>query len=107
MTILILEKVIMPLLVVAITGLLGWIVRLLKKADRDRRANADASRALLYDKLKYLCELHIMQGYIDLDDRKNLDTLYSAYHNLNGNGFIKGIYNIAMKLPIERKDSHA
>ncbi len=102
---LIVERVVLPLAVTAIPILFGWIVALLRRADKDRRANADASRALLYDKLKFLCEKHIVAAYMTIEDRKNLQVLHEAYHDLQGNGFIDCLYEKADQLPIRGEET--
>lgn len=92
------------LLVTAITAMCGAILAMLKKADRDRKHNAEASRALLYDKLKYLCEKYIAQEGMGIEDCRNLEVLYQAYKDLDGNGFIRRLYLRAMELPIRKEE---
>lgn len=92
------------LIVVGIPGLLGWIVALLKQANRDRKANAKASRALLYNELKRLSEKYIACGHIDLNSRANFQELYDAYCGLQGNGVIRDVYPRIMDLPTDKKE---
>lgn len=99
----VIEKALPSIVSGAVLLFLPWLGQMLLKADKDRRFNAEASRALLYDKLKHLCEKHIREEYLCIEDRRNLECLYQAYHDLKGNGFITGLYTQAMKLPLERK----
>lgn len=66
--------------------------RIAAMEERQRLHDA-ADLALLHDKLYYLCNKHINDGSITIDDLENLDYLYRAYRDLGGNGVCENLYN--------------
>ena len=66
--------------------------RIAAMEERQRLHDA-ADFALLHDKLYYLCNKHINDGSITIDDLENLDYLYRAYRDLGGNGVCEKLYN--------------
>lgn len=117
------EKIVAPVLVFIITGLLGWIATMIKKADRDRRELAEqeraartqreaeqdndmknimaALRASLHNSLKQETERIIKQGYRSMDDSRNLQYMFEPYCAIKGNSIIEDLYSHAMAMPIK------
>ena len=61
-------------------------------------------RGLAHDRICYLGEVYIKQGYISKDDYENLhDYLYKPYEELGGNGTAKRIIDEVKKLPLRDK----
>lgn len=61
-------------------------------------------RGLAHDRICYLGEAYIKQGYISKDDYENLhDYLYLPYEELRGNGTAKRIMEEVKKLPLHEK----
>lgn len=56
--------------------------------------------SVLHDRLYQSCTQFISQGYIEIDDLKNLEYLYQGYHNLGGNGTGTELYNRCKNLQI-------
>lgn len=109
------EKVILPLVVIAIPALLGWIVSLLKKADRDRKQqraeqqahnelSVEADIAIMYDRLNHLSEKSVEEECCPLKTRRNMSIMFDVYERLGGNHGLGVQVNEALKLP-ERKQS--
>lgn len=56
--------------------------------------------ALLFDRIKHLCECHIARGEISIDDYNDLIRLHTTYHNdLHGNGFLDHLMEAVEQLP--------
>lgn len=56
--------------------------------------------AILHNKIYTLGKQYIEQGYTSLEDMKDFEYLYDAYHNLGGNGTGTEIYKRVKNLPI-------
>ena len=101
------ERVILPLVVVAIPALFGWIIKQLNEAAKDRKQAADeqrehnalsieADKVLYHDRLSHLCKSIIRDGFCTFADRDNLTYLYKTYKRLGGNHGIDDKYKKAM-----------
>ena len=60
--------------------------------------------ALLHDKLFYLCDRYIKDGWIDVDDFDNITCLYEPYIEMGGNGTVHALYEKVKKLPHTKKE---
>jgi hypothetical protein len=89
--------------VAAILALSGWTAKTVGGERRHRKISGEALRALLYDRIKTICEDCISQGVLDIEGKRNLQVLYKAYDDLDGNGFISHLYTKAMELPMTRE----
>ena len=56
--------------------------------------------AILHNKIYTLGKQYIEQEHISLEDMKDFEYLYDAYHNLGGNGTVTEIYERVKNLPI-------
>ncbi|MDL2324071.1 hypothetical protein LJC61_02815 [Ruminococcaceae bacterium OttesenSCG-928-A16] len=61
-----------------------------------------ANHANQYDKLYYLHGKFIKQGWISVDDMRNVRNIYESYHALGGNGHGTALYNDLDELPSYR-----
>ena len=68
--------------------------KLFKKSVESR-----AILALLHDKLYYLCEKHIGNEYITVDELENITCLHEPYKEMGGNGTCKRLYEECCDLP--------
>lgn len=57
--------------------------------------------AILHDRLYQACRFYLAQGFIDVDSMKNVEYLYTSYHDLGGNGTGTELYNRVKALPIK------
>ena len=71
-------------------------------------ANSDKQDALVaglkvltVDRVRYLGRCYILDGKISLEDRENLEEMYTAYKSLGGNGHLETIMAEVRHLPIE------
>lgn len=76
-------QTIIPLLLTPVMGLTVW---LLKKIFDERCISATGIKLLLKAQLKELHREHMKNGSITSEDIVEFNELYTAYHNLKGNG---------------------
>ena len=77
-------------------GLIGF-VRLQVKANKAMRL---AVQAMLRDRLLQGYKHYISQGYADLDDRSNMENVYTQYKALKGNGDMRDLRRTFRHLPM-------
>ena len=78
------------------SGLLSTLITNLFSTHKDKTNKntgiTKALRALLYDKIKYLCKKHIANGFITFEDYEDLVALHKIYHDdLCGNGYLDNL----------------
>ena len=55
--------------------------------EEQNKAQSEALKYILYDRIRFLGQAYIADGEIDFDDRRILNSMHKVYHNgLNGNG---------------------
>lgn len=90
-----------------VTAALGAGYRNLSQRVKKEREAGKAMQAgmvaLLSDRLIQLHKLHTERGYCHINDKKNVESLFRAYHSLGGNGTITDLYNKLLALPTEKK----
>ena len=61
-----------------------------KQDNHDERVDAlvEANKVLMIDKVRHLGKKYISEGEIHLEDKENLQEMYSAYKKLGGNGHL-------------------
>ena len=80
---------------------LGYIVWLLQQQKKSRNANERGTMLLLRVQLtKYYTE-YTQLGEIPSDAYQNFEEMYEAYHDLNGNGMVKKMYEEIKELHIK------
>lgn len=85
----------MNTIVVAVIGsgifntLLNYIISTVDRKKEKEDANDKATRLMMKDRLRFLCQHYIDQGWIYEDELEDIVAMHSCYHNdLNGNGFL-------------------
>ena len=79
----------------------GWsTVSAKKKTVTEQKIEALelGQRAILRDRIRYLCRVYIAAGSIAYIDREDLIAMNEAYHKLGGNGNLAAEVEIVMKL---------
>lgn len=66
--------------------------------DRQIEALERGQRALLRERIRCLCRMHISAGEIAFGDRDDLIAMHDAYHGLGGNGNLDAEMDNIMKL---------
>lgn len=85
-------------------GLL-WSYRRVAKKMRDRqvedKAIKDGLVAILHDRIYAECKRCIAEDAVTIEEMRNIEYLYNAYHALGGNGTGTELYNRAKALNIK------
>lgn len=79
-----------------------WQYMVQKHSKKDVKARAIL--ALLHDKLFYLCDRYVKEGWIAVDDFDNVTCLYEPYVEMGGNGTVHALYEKVKKLPNQPKE---
>lgn len=91
--------------VFASTGFWAFVTAIIQKKDKKNdvvSAEGKMLRGLAHDRICYLGEVYINQGWVSKDDYENLhDYLYVPYTALGGNGTAKRIMQEVEKLPLK------
>lgn len=90
----------------ASTGFWSLLTYLIQRRDSKNSAESQMLKGLAHDRICYLGELYIKQGYVTQDQFQNLhDYLYEPYTRLGGNGTAKKIMDEVRDLPLKEKVS--
>ncbi len=76
------------------------IFNYIKSKSASSRLIKEGVLAILHNRIYTLGKQYIEQGHISLEDMKDFEYLYDAYHNLGGNGTGTEIYERVKNLPI-------
>lgn len=96
-----LEKIILA--VFASSGFWAFLVAVFGKLIEKRSAKSRMIKGLGHDRIIFLCEKYIAQGWISADDFENLhDYLYVPYKKMGGNGTAEKLMADVMKLPSKK-----
>ena len=58
-------------------------------------------KVLTVDRVRYLGRCYSLDGNISLEDRENLEEMYTAYKSLGGNGHLETIMSEVRRLPVK------
>lgn len=67
----------------------------------EQQVMKDAALAMMHDRLYSLAMVYLKQGWATIQDLDNMEHIYSAYHNLGGNGTGTELFNRCRALPIK------
>jgi len=75
----------------------------LKKIEAQNKAQSEAIKFILYDRIRYLGQYYVSEKEINIDDRRILNEMHCSYHQgLGGNGdldvLMKQVNNLPLKL---------
>ena len=94
----------LEVLFTTIAGTLSFFIKRLysraKKEVEEQKRIKEGVLAILHDRLYQICSHYIQQGWISVDDMKNLEYVYNGYHRLEGNGTGTELFQRCQKLPI-------
>lgn len=91
--------------VFASTGFWAFVTAIMQNREKKVSAEGKMLRGLAHDRICYLGEEYIKQGYISKDDYENLhDYLFLPYGELGGNGTAKRIMDEVKKLPLREEE---
>jgi len=93
--------------VFASTGFWAFVTAMMQRKDKKSdkvSAEGKMLRGLAHDRICYLGEYYIKQGWVSKDDYENLhDYLFLPYEELGGNGTAKRIMQEVEKLPLKEE----
>lgn len=97
------ENVIRYLVPTVLASALTYMVTRTKEASKASRAMEKGMRSILRRELKIMHRRHVIKGEpISIDDKDEATEIYTAYHDLGGNGTGTHMYSDIMELPITR-----
>ena len=92
------------LAIFASSGFWAFLLAVLNKIIDKKSAKNQMILGLGHDRIIYLCEKYIAQGWLYSDDFENLhDYLYLPYKKMKGNGTAEKLMRDVEKLPIKQK----
>lgn len=88
-----------------VTAVLCGLYRRIAKKQHDRQAEDKAIKdglvAILHDRIYAECRRCIADDAVSVEEMRNIEYLYNAYHALGGNGTGTELYNRAKALDIK------
>ncbi len=72
------------------------------KITKEELALKNGIRAILRDRLLYVCSQCEVKGSITVEQLENVSELFESYSALGGNGAAKKIFEDTLKLPIDK-----
>lgn len=82
-------------------ALLSFLYRRILKKIKEQEYVKDGVQAILHDRLWQVGEYYISKGEITLNELKNIEYMYTAYHNLGGNSTGTEIFERVKNLEIK------
>ncbi len=72
--------------------------------ERRSKAQSEALKFILYDRIRYLGQAYIAEGAIDFDDRRILNDMHHSYHyGLEANGDLDTLMDEVNHLPLKKR----
>lgn len=88
-----------------IVSALSLVVRTIwariQRETEEQQVMKEAALAMMHDRMYALARYYIAQGYATIQDLNNMEHIYTAYHNLGGNGTGTELFNRCKALPIK------
>ena len=78
-----------------------YLWKRVQKEHAEQIAIKNGVLALAHDRLFQACKHFIGKGTVGLDELRNIEYLYNAYHDLGGNGTGTELYTRVKNLPLE------
>ena len=83
-----------------IVSLWTHLIRRIKHSDEQTRALQKGVQALLRERLIHSYRKFFKLGFVDYNDRLNVENMYQQYHSLGENGVMDDMHLRFMNLPI-------
>ena len=88
-----------------IVSALSLVVRTIwariQRETEEQQVMKEAALAMMHDRLYSLARVYLKQGWATIQDLDNMEHIYSAYHDLGGNGTGTELFNRCRALPIK------
>lgn len=75
-----------------------------EKRDKESRMIRNGITAVLRDRIVQAYTYYESKGFLPLNERENIYLMYTAYHDLGGNGLVTQLYNELQELPHVKED---
>lgn len=99
----IMDKSIGWIVTTLLAAVLGYLIAKIKSISKTDHAMQGGMRSIMRRELKIMHRQHVIKGEpISIDDKDEASEIYSAYHDLGGNGTGTHMYNEIMELPITK-----
>lgn len=99
----IVDNVIGYLVPTVLAALITYLVTKAKEAGKSDSAMEKGMRSILRRELKIMHRQHVIKGEpVSIDDKDEATEIYSAYHDLGGNGTGTRMYQDIMELPVTK-----
>ena len=92
-------EIIIGALTAATIAVGGGVCTIVKLLWNKQKALENGVIALLHDRIKQCYESCEQKGFANINDRENLEVLYTPYHNLGGNSTGTDLYCKIKDLP--------
>jgi hypothetical protein len=83
-----------------IIAIITWLWQALLRRKRENDEIKEGMMALLHDRIYQACSFFLKRGWCSLEDRSNLEYLYTPYKALGGNGTGESLYKKCLELPL-------
>lgn len=83
-----------------IIAIITWLWRALLRRKQENDEIREGMMALLHDRIYQACSFFLKRGWCSLEDRSNLEYLYTPYKALGGNGTGESLYKKCLELPL-------
>lgn len=91
-----------------VVGAVGYVLKKLKTEHKNYEYMAEGVKALLQDRLFQTCNHYIFnQGFVEIKDLNNIESLYKNYERLGGNGTGTELYERCKRLPLVNAEEAA
>lgn len=86
-----------------LAAIVSYLAARIKYTAKEDVAMKSGMRSMLRRELKIMHRQHVINGSpVSIDDKDEATEIYTAYHDLGGNGTGTRIYNEIMELPITK-----
>ena len=89
------------LILAGLGGGFAWLKKRIKAQSVEQDAVVEGVKAILHDRLYQAYRYYAGLGFCPIEDKKNIEYIYTPYHNLGGNGTGTHIYEQLMDMPTE------
>ncbi len=80
-------------------GIIPFVYSLYSSHNKRSKARDEALRSILRTEIIRICMKAEKRGYLFMYELENLNDMFNAYSALGGNGAVKALYEITIKLP--------
>ena len=86
-----------------ISAIFAYVIKRIRKNDRETTAVKYGIQALLRDRLYSLYSSCEVKGFASLPERDNFENMYKQYHSLGANGVMDDIRHKFLCLPLPKE----